>query len=187
MKKITLLLLSLFFSIVGYAQFTPTVEGFENTTGPDPSPSTNWTLSTGNWTVFGNGFGNTFRWGINATVAQPPIVYQGTNAAYCNRENLNPNVPNTLQDYLVSPLVNIPSNGELHFFTRMFQVADQGSAFKIMVAPSTITDVTDINNYTPVQVWSEADLLSGNFNVYQEKVVSLLLLYLKILKKIQHF
>ena len=43
MKKITLLLLLLLVSFTGFAQFTPAVEGFEATTGPDALPATNWT------------------------------------------------------------------------------------------------------------------------------------------------
>ncbi|WP_295333480.1 hypothetical protein, partial [Flavobacterium sp.] len=62
MKKTTLLILLMFFSVIGYAQMA--VEGFESTTGPDALPSTNWTLGTGNWAVFDNGVGVGQRWGI---------------------------------------------------------------------------------------------------------------------------
>ena len=58
MKKITLLIITLFLSLAGYAQFPiPGTEGFESTTGPTPLPSTTWTLGTGNWAVFDNGVG----------------------------------------------------------------------------------------------------------------------------------
>ena len=61
MNKITLHLLVLLFSIPTFAQFS---EGFENTTGPNPLPSTVWTLNSGNWAVHDNGVGLIRRWGI---------------------------------------------------------------------------------------------------------------------------
>ena len=85
MKKISLfILVILLFSINAYSQFS---EGFENTTGPDALPSTNWTLDSGNWAVFDNGIGTgTQRWGINSTISTPVTVYQGANAAYINSD-----------------------------------------------------------------------------------------------------
>jgi len=168
MKKITLLLLSLFFSIVGYAQFTPTVEGFENTTGPDPLPGTNWTLSTGNWTVFTLGTTDaSTRW---ETITGAANVNSGTRAARSNRGNVGQN--GTFKNFLVSPLVNMPSNAELHFWTRLFQAANQNTVFRIMIAPEG-ADLSSESSYTTVQQWTELDLLAGNFNIYAEKVVGL--------------
>ena len=164
MKKITLLLLLLLASISGYSQFTPTVEGFESTTGPDALPSTNWTLSTGNWAVFDNGVGLAQRWGINAT-----LPYQGTNAAYCNRENIG--AGNTSEDYLASPLITVPSNGQLHFWTRSFSSGNQGTIYRVMVAPAVGVQ-TSPASYSLVQEWTEATLTT-TFNVYEEKTVSL--------------
>ena len=80
MKKITFILLAIFFSTLGYSQFTPIVEGFESTTGPDAAPSTNWTLDTGNWLVFDNGVGTALRWGISTSTAPP--------TERCNAETL---------------------------------------------------------------------------------------------------
>ncbi|MEY2630318.1 MAG: putative adhesin, partial [Bacteroidota bacterium] len=117
MKKITILVLTSLMSICGYSQMA--LEGFESTTGPTALPSTTWTLGTGNWAVFDNGVGTVQRWGINSTTVTPPtppIVYQGTNAAYVNRENIGQN--NTSEDYLATPLVTIPTNGQLRFYTR---------------------------------------------------------------------
>ncbi|TDP60263.1 choice-of-anchor J domain-containing protein [Flavobacterium dankookense] len=168
MKKITLLLLSLFFSIVGYAQFTPTVEGFEDTTGPDPLPGTNWTLSTGNWTVFTLGTTDaSTRW---ETITGAANVNSGTRAARSNRGNVGQN--GTFKNFLVSPLVNMPSNAELHFWTRLFQAANQNTVFRIMIAPEG-ADLSSESSYTTVQQWTELDLLAGNFNIYAEKVVGL--------------
>jgi hypothetical protein len=169
MKKIIILLLTLFLSLSGYSQFTPAIEGFESTTGPDVLPSTNWTLGTGTWAVFDNGVGLGQRWGINTTVATPPLVYQGTNAAYINRENIG--AGNTSEDYLASPLVTIPTNGQLHFFTRTFTSGNQGTIYRVMVAPAAGTQ-TNPASYSLVQEWTEATLTT-TFNIYEEKVVNL--------------
>lgn len=172
MKKITLLLVTLFFSMVGYSQLTPTVEGFESTTGPTPLPSTTWALTTGNWAVFDNGVGLNQRWGINSTVVAPPtppLVYQGANSAYVNRENIGQG--NTSEDYLSTPLVNIPTNGQLRFYTRTFTTGNQGTLYQIKVAPSTAVQ-TNPAAYTLVQQWTEVDL-TLNYNIYEEKLVDL--------------
>jgi hypothetical protein len=174
MKKITLLILLAFFSISGYAQFTPvTVEGFENTTGPVTSPGTTWTLGTGNWAVFDNGVGTAQRWGINSSVVTPPtpvIVYQGANSAYVNRENIGQG--NTSEDFLATPLVNIPANGQLRFFTRMFANNNQGTIYQIRVAPAAAVQTNPAAYATTVQTWTEVDLTT-TFNIYEEKVVDL--------------
>lgn len=174
MKKITLLILLAFFTISGYAQFTPvTVEGFESTTGPVVLPGTTWTLTTGNWAVFDNGVGTGQRWGINSTVNVPPIVYQGTNAAYINRETMN--VGDISEDFLATPLVNIPTNGQLRFFTRSFASGNQGTVYQIRVAPASASQ-TNPAAYTVIQEWTEADLTT-TFNIYEEKVVSIPAVY----------
>jgi len=157
MKKIILLLLISFFSISGYSQLA--LEGFES-----GIPST--------WAVFDNGVGTNQSWGINNAVATPPIVYQGNNAAYINRENL---VTEGLiaRDYLATPLVTIPANGQLRFFTRSFASAVLGTKYQIRVAPSTAsqTSISDAD-YIWVKEWDEITL-NATYNIYEEKVVSL--------------
>ena len=170
MKKITILVLTSLLSICGYSQMA--LEGFESTTGPDALPSTNWTLGTGNWAVFDNGVGTGQRWGINSTVAtppNPPIVYQGANAAYVNREFIGQN--NTSEDYLATPLVTIPTNGQLRFYTRSFTTGNQGTLYQIKVAPASASQ-TNPAAYTLVQQWDETTL-TATYNIYEEKVVSL--------------
>ncbi|WP_298397370.1 fibronectin type III domain-containing protein [Flavobacterium sp.] len=179
MKKITLLIVALLFSIAGFSQFpTPGSEGFEGTTGPDlaaPTTPSPWTLGTGattnQWAVFDNGVGLTRRWGINSVVAN---VYQGTNSAYMDRENIG--VGNTSEDYLATPLVTVPSNGQLRFWTRSTISGPNGTEYFIKVFDVTAQGAgsqTNIANYinTPAQ-WTEATL-SATYNVYEEKVVDL--------------
>ena len=170
MKKITLLLLALFFSISGYSQFTPAVEGFESTAGPVASPSNNWPLATGTWLVFDNGFGTATRWGISTITTPPTQVYQGVNSAYINRQT-NFSDGQTVEDYLASPLVTIPSNGQLRFWTRAFLAGNQGTVYQIKVAPAN-ANPTDPNSYLLVQQWTDADLVA-NFSTFEEKAVDL--------------
>ncbi|WP_333600614.1 choice-of-anchor L domain-containing protein [Flavobacterium sp.] len=168
MKKIIFYVLFLFFSISGYSQLT---EGFESTTGPDALPSTNWTLgsgSTGNqWAVFDNGVGTAQRWGINAFAST--LAYQGSNCASVSREFIGQN--NTSEDYLSTPLVTIPTNGQLHFYTRTFTTGNQGTLYQIKVAPASASQ-TNPAAYALVQQWTEVTL-TALYNVYEEKVVDL--------------
>ena len=164
MKKITLLFTLLLFS-TGFSQLA--LEGFENTTGPTALPT--WTLGTGNWSVFDNGVGTGNSWDINSGIASPPLVYAGTNAAYMNREFTGPGL--TAEDYLATPLVTIPANGQLRFWTRSFTTGNQGTLYDIRVAPATAT-VTNPAAYTSILTtpYTE-DTLSAGFNMYEEKVI----------------
>ncbi|OXA69126.1 hypothetical protein B0A61_01060 [Flavobacterium aquatile LMG 4008 = ATCC 11947] len=178
MKKITLLIVTLFLSLAGYAQFPiPGTEGFESTTGPTPLPSTNWTLGTGNWAVFDNGVGLAQRWNINngvVTPPTPPLVYAGTNAAYMNRENIG--IGNTSEDYLATPLITIPTNGQLRFFARTFTNGNTGTIYQVKIAPVTATqtnpaDYTLLEEYDENELTIDEDGVQNPFNVYTEKVI----------------
>ena len=161
MKKLLLSLCLGLYSITGFSQF---FEGFENTNGPDPLPSTNWTLSSGNWAVLSNEFGVVEQWKTNNT-----IPYQGTNAAYISRENIG--AGNTEEDYLITPLLNIPINGQLKFWSRTFSSGDQGTLYQIRVAPMTASQ-TDIAAYTTLAQFTENEL-STTFIAYEEKTINL--------------
>lgn len=173
MKKITLLLLFLLASISGYSQLA--LEGFENTTGiTGPLPAT-WALGTGNWAVFERNtpstVGTAQSWGINAFAAALP--YQGANCASVSREQIS--IGNKSEDFLATPAVTIPVNGELHFFNRMFTSGDQGTIYQIRLAPATSSQ-TDPASYTILaKQWTEADLILPvtNYNVYTEEKVDL--------------
>ena len=178
MKKIILLTLTLLFSILGYSQFpTPGIEGFEGTTGPDlPAPTTPsaWTLGTGatgnQWAVFDNGIGLTRRWNITSVAAN---IYSGVNSAYMDRENIG--AGNSSEDYLATPLVTIPANGQLRFWTRSTQNgANPDSQYIIKINSVAGTQTTLANyNINPIPAsWSDVTL-SAAYNVYEEKVVDL--------------
>jgi hypothetical protein len=175
MKKITFVL-ALLCTFFGFAQFpTPGVEGFENTTGPDvatnPSPWTLGTGATGNqWAVFDNGVGTSRRWTVNTSVAN---VYAGTNAAFMNNENIGQG--NTSQDYLATPKVTVPANGELRFWTRSTLLGSQGTEYFVLVNPTPNAPgaQTNIAGYTQTAASYTEATLSATFNVYEEKVIDL--------------
>jgi gliding motility-associated-like protein len=172
MKRIILLLLFCLITLSSTSQIL--TEGFENTTGPDADPSTNWTLGSGNWAVFDNGsFVSTVRWGITSTVATPPIVYQGVNAAQVNRENSGAGTIS--EEYLATPeidLTAVATNAvvQLKFYTRTFTLGNQGTRYEIRIAPSFLQDQPFA--YTTIQTWTE-DQLTADYNAYEEKIVDL--------------
>jgi len=175
MKKITLLIVALLFTIVGYSQFpTPGSEGFEGTTGTDlPTTPTPWTLGTGatgnQWAVFDNGVGPTRKWGINTAVYP---AYQGTNCAFIDRENIG--LGNTSEDYLATPIVTVPANGQLRFWTRSTIATVSATEYLIKVNTNvTAGSQTTAANYTITAAsWTETTL-NTTYNVYEEKVVDL--------------
>ncbi len=170
MKKITLQLLFLFITLSGYSQMA--LEGFESPAPTTTTLPTTWALGTGNWSIFERNtpttVGSGQSWGINAFAAA--LSYQGSNCASVSREQIGQG--NTSEDYLATPHVLIPTNGELHFFTRMFTSGNQGTIYQIKVASSPTAVPTDPTAYTLVQQWTEADMTT-TFNVYEEKTVDL--------------
>jgi gliding motility-associated-like protein len=172
MKKITVLIIMFLFSFSGYSQFS---EGFESANLPDYTTDT-WNLgstglgSNGIWGVFDNGVGLSQSWKTVTGSTPPPLVYEGLQAAYKDRENNGP-AGSMSRDYLATPLVTIPTNGELRFWTRSGINGDTGALYKIMVAPATAVQ-NDPAAYTQIQQWTE-NQLTTTFSIYQEKVVGL--------------
>ena len=152
MKKITLLLLTIFYSVVGYSQFP---ENFESSTVPNGFPA--------GWLVTDNGVGTSVSWSI---VNNPTPVINGSQSAYINRENIG--AGNTSQDWLISPLKTIPTNGQLRFATKQSLPGDQGTIFQVRIYSGT--SQSDIQNYTLLEQWTESEL-NNIFNVPEEKVV----------------
>ena len=172
MKKITLFIITILFSFSSFSQLLPPpgIEGFENTAGPDLAPPTTpspWTIGTGEWAVFDNGVGLGKRWEIRNTPTTD--VYQGLNAAYMDREFIGQG--NTSEDYLATPLVTVPANGQLRFFTKSTIALETATIFQIKIAPATGTQLNP-SDYTLVQQWTEATLTT-TYNIYEQKIVDL--------------
>jgi gliding motility-associated-like protein len=179
MRNFTFLLFALLFSLVGYSQFPTTgTEGFESANGPDlalPVAVSPWTLGTGatgnQWAVFDNGVAGSpqRRWD-----QAPSNFYSGTHAAYINRKQ-NGAAGVTSEDYLATPLVTVPSNGQLTFWTRTgFNTPDD---VNYVIKVNTITTAgsqTTVANYTTtLQTWNNANPMLAAYNTYELKTVDL--------------
>ena len=155
MKKITFLLLTIFYCVVGYSQFP---ENFETATVPNGFPA--------GWLVTDNGVGTNTSWTI---VDNANVVINGTKSAYMNRHEIG--AGNTSEDWLISPSTLIPANGQLRFFTKQSLAGDNGTIYQIRV--STGTSQAALASYTVLKQWTESEL-NQNFNVAEEKVVDFL-------------
>ncbi|WP_445456615.1 T9SS type B sorting domain-containing protein [Flavobacterium sp. HNIBRBA15423] len=173
MKKLLLFFMSLL-TFASYGQF---FEGFEGTTVPDPPSVTgsNWVLPSGDWRVFDNGIGTAQRWSTVSGGQQ----YAGTRAAYLNRENVTDGT--FAEDWLVSPVLTVPTDGQLRFYTKLTQAGIQGSNFYIRISTNTSTtpsDIVNTANYTNIAAtWDESQLMNGTTlaeqTTYIQKVVDL--------------
>ncbi len=133
MKKITLLLLMLW-SCINYAQLN---EDFESA-----FPPTGWTTSS----VVGGSF--VWEWSPAAITA-----CSGTKGAYINNENIGQG--NTEQDWLITKQVTVPTDGQLRFLVRQFQIGDVNTKFRVMI---TTGAQTDLASYQLAKAWTEAEL-----------------------------
>lgn len=126
------------FSVLSFGQLS---EGFEGATFPP----------TG-WEKFDNGIGTAQSWSSTNVAAQ---VHTGLKAAYLNREGAAPG--NTPMDWLVTPQVLVPANGQLRFFTKLTLAGDQGSIYTVRI--STTSQTTEAA-FTTVKTWTEVQIMS---------------------------
>ncbi|WP_447635486.1 fibronectin type III domain-containing protein [Flavobacterium microcysteis] len=139
MKKITLLLLTFFISLVAYGQGL--TENFDGGT----------TLPAG-WTQFNNGQGAQQRvWTINTN---PTFSVSPNNSAFI--QNYQIGMGNTSRDWLTTTRITLPENAQLQFMTRAFLNQDQGTIYEVRVSrdanPATTTA------YTLAEDWTEQEL-----------------------------
>lgn len=139
MKKITLLLLTFFISLVAYGQGLT-----ENFDGGTTLP--------GGWTQFNNGQGAQQRvWTINTN---PTFSVSPNNSAFI--QNYQIGMGNTSRDWLVTTQVTLPENAQLQFMTRAFLNQDQGTIYEVRVSRDANPALTTA--YTLAEDWSEQEL-----------------------------
>ncbi|UGS23876.1 T9SS type B sorting domain-containing protein [Flavobacterium channae] len=144
MKKLLLFFMS-FFTFFAFGQLS---EGFEGATFPP----------TG-WVVTDNGVGTVQSWSRNTLL--PNVWTFGTASAMSTREG---SVPGLAQDWLITPQVNVPLNGQVRFFARSVTNGEQGSVYKVMLSTTTqnITDFTvTLGTYTELEIIN--DLMQQKF------------------------
>ena len=135
MKKLLFFFMSLF-SFFAFGQLS---EGFENPAFPPPG-----------WVVTDNGIGTVQSWGRNTILPNTWTI--GTASAMSNREG---SVPGLAQDWLITPQVTVPANGQLRFFARSFSPGEQGSVYKVLIstASQNIADfTTTLATYTELEI-----------------------------------
>ncbi|WP_300568398.1 choice-of-anchor J domain-containing protein, partial [Flavobacterium sp.] len=137
------------FSISGFSQMA--TENFEG-----GIPAT--------WTKFQNSVGTT-SWGTSSD------AYQGVKAAFINPGAENIGAGNTAEYYLVTPIVTVPANGEIRFFTKQGNATDNGTTYQLRLSTSNQPDISGFS--TVLQSWTEADLNIGSPTAYEEKVVAI--------------
>ncbi|WP_320814681.1 gliding motility-associated C-terminal domain-containing protein [Flavobacterium sp.] len=149
MKKLLLFFMSLF-TFFSYGQLT---EGFEGATFPP----------TG-WTTFDNGIGLTRSWGIT-TATGLGWVYAGGKAAIVNKEDVPSGIA---EDWMVTPLVTIPANGQLRFFARSIANGEQGSIYKVKISTASQNNPADFT--TTIATYTELQIINAPF---EQKIIPL--------------
>jgi gliding motility-associated-like protein len=151
MKKITLLLIALIFSLSGYSQLA--LENFEGAT----FPPTGW---------------NTVHISPGAEVWDVTLsgVCFGAQSAFIDRENLGP-IGNNSKDYLTTPLFTVPANGQLKFSTRSSIPGDTGTLYQVRVSTAA-NGQSNTAGFTLLQTYTE-NTLSASVTVCEEKTINL--------------
>jgi gliding motility-associated-like protein len=158
MKKITFLLITLSITFTGFSQAL--LEGFETPTVPPAVPS--------NWVTFQSGSGSESWFTDNGIFSSP---HSGLNNAVILGEQLP--VGSTAKNYIASPIVTIPTNGQLRFWVKTLRAGDQGCAFKVKVASaaSAANQITEAAYTTTLQTYTESQLSTTSPIVYEEQVI----------------
>ena len=157
MNKTTFYLIIL--TLISQITFAQLFENFEGTTIPSGG---NWLLDSGTWKVYDNGIGTNETWNANLSINSC-----NGRSAYLNRENVAEGT--FAEDWLVTPMVTVPNNGQLRFITKQTLAANFGSIYTIRIST---TSQTNISAFTTIQTWDETEL-NAVFNECEEKIVSL--------------
>src|SRR5690606_2259873 len=163
MKKLLLFFMSLNFLVSSGQALS---EGFEGTTVPDYALD-NWDLGSGQWKVFDNGIGTVQSW-REWTVGS--LVHSGLRAAYVQREAVGAGL--LAEDWLVTPQVFVPADGQLRFYTRKAINTNNGTLYEVRI--STVSQTNSADFSTVLGSWNDATINSDQFNpVYEQKVIDL--------------
>ncbi|OMP32304.1 choice-of-anchor J domain-containing protein [Mangrovimonas sp. DI 80] len=116
------------------------------------------------WTLLDNEVGTT-QWGATSD------GYLDSNAVSVNPSADNIGDGSTAEYYLVTPRFTVPTNGELHFYTKQGSDVDYGTTYQIRV--STAEDLDIYGFSTSVKTYSETNLNEGSQTEYEHKVIDL--------------
>ncbi|WP_177731819.1 choice-of-anchor L domain-containing protein [Flavobacterium inviolabile] len=160
MKKITFLIFMSLLSFVGFSQTFP--EGFEGASA----------LPTG-WLILDNGVGmgpsNTNLWlrsGPNSATSPP---HNGQYAYSVERVNIG--IGNTEEDWLITPSVTVPANGQLRFYAQHGRAGDQGSKLQVRISTGSVQN--NMSSYTITAADLTESQISSTAGTYVEQVINL--------------
>ena len=139
MKKITLLLLTFFISLVAYGQGLT-----ENFDGGTALPA-GWNWYNGSLPAGSPAQRN---WLINT---QPNFSASVPNSAFV--QNYQIGQGNTSRNWLSTTRVTLPENAQLQFLTRAFLNEDQGTIYEIRVSRNA--DPSVLADYALAETWHE--------------------------------
>lgn len=118
----------------------------------------------GTWTLFGNAEAN-IEWGTTSD------GYLGTNGVSINPSADNVGDQSTAQYFLVTPQVPVPENGEIQFYTKQANEADNGAQYEIRISTAAQPDINGFN--IVIQSYTESNLNVGSQTAYEKKVVEI--------------
>ena len=154
MKKIFLTTIFIFISLLSFAQITTLAgEGFEGSTFPPAG-----------WAVFDNGVNAVppVNWATNT------IANSGVKAAYMNRPG-NIGANSIAKDFLSTPAVTVPANGELKFFMKNILPTVQVTKYQVRIKLVSAGAQNIPAGYNLVVQYTDIDLAA--YNAYEQKVV----------------
>ena len=144
--KVSLLMFFVLFAINANAQLT--TEDFESGI-PTAWGQANNTVGTSTFGISTDGYNSS------------------TGAAFIDPTAENIGAGNTAQYYLVTPLVTVPANGEIRFFTKQGDAAEHGNIYQVKLSTAGQTDISGFT--TTLATWTESQISTN----YEEKVVSI--------------
>ena len=95
--------------------------------------------------------------------------YLSSGAAFLDPTSDNIGNGNTARYYLITPLVEIPANGQLRFYTKQGDLISHGTEFEIRLSTASQPDISGFT--TVLETWTESTLTTTSG--YEEKTVTI--------------
>lgn len=116
------------------------------------------------WTLFGNNFAAQ-DWSATTD------GYLGTNGTSLNPSTDNIGDQNTALYFLVTPQIAVPENGEIQFYTKQANEADNGTQYEVRLSTAAQPDINGFN--ITIQSYTETNLNIGAQTSYEKKVIEI--------------
>jgi gliding motility-associated-like protein len=121
-------------------------------------------------------------WSVKSNLATPPINNNwtssaagtgyggGTTKAASINPALNVTTGTTAEYYMITPLFNTPTNGEIRFYTKQGSVTNRGTTYQVKISTASQPDISSFN--VVLGSWTEPQL-NVSATTYEEKVVTI--------------